>query len=107
MAVYVDDAVWPWRGQMWCHLLADDLEELHVFAARIGMRRTWFQCPPKASRPHYDLNTSRRAVAVRLGAIEVDRRQTRELARELHRQWLAQRTPPGTQPCLFDAPGGS
>lgn len=28
MAVYVDDAVWPWRGQLWCHLLADSLDEI-------------------------------------------------------------------------------
>ena len=59
-----------------CHLISDSsLEELHEFAARIGMRRVWFQAPPRASIPHYDLNDKRRAHAVRLGAIEVDRRE--------------------------------
>ena len=34
MAVYVDDALWQWHGLRWCHLLADDIDELHRFAAR-------------------------------------------------------------------------
>ena len=37
MAVYVDDAFWPWQGLKWCHLLADDLDELHRFAASLGI----------------------------------------------------------------------
>ena len=28
VAVYVDDAIWDWRGLKWCHLLADDMNEL-------------------------------------------------------------------------------
>ena len=27
MAVYVDDAIWHWKGRKWCHLLADDEAE--------------------------------------------------------------------------------
>lgn len=72
-------------------MLADGLDELHEFGQRIGMRRAWFQEPPKASRPHYDLNESRRAVAVRYGAIEIDRRQTVELSRALLLKWQQQR----------------
>ena len=34
MAVYVDDAIWHWKGRKWCHLLADDEAELHRFAHR-------------------------------------------------------------------------
>lgn len=52
-----------------CHLVADTLAELHAFAARIGMRRTWFQ--DHRFLPHYDLVASRRAAAVSLGAVEV------------------------------------
>lgn len=37
-------------------------------AARIGLKREWFQ--PKSS-PHYDLTASRRGRAVRAGAIEL------------------------------------
>ena len=73
-----------------CHLVTDgDLEELHAFAARIGMKREWFQGPGKASHPHYDLTPARRARAVALGAQEVDRRRFVEIMRE----WRAKNRP--------------
>ena len=51
---------------VWCHLATDGpFEELHEFAARLGLRRAWFQ------RDHYDLPAHRRAAAVALGAHEV------------------------------------
>ena len=34
VAVYVDDAMWRWVGNRWCHLMADEDGELHRFAAR-------------------------------------------------------------------------
>lgn len=76
MAVYVDEAVWEWKGQKWCHLLADSLDELHTFAKQIGLKKAWFQEPPKTKYPHYDINESRRLVAIKKGAIEIDRRNT-------------------------------
>ncbi len=58
------------RGKESCHLIAaGDLEELHAFAKRLGLRREWFQ--GRASWPHYDLTPSKRAKAVALGAFEV------------------------------------
>ncbi|HVX53052.1 DUF4031 domain-containing protein, partial [Nocardioides sp.] len=34
MALLVDDATWPGRGRLWCHLVSDSsFEELHAFAA--------------------------------------------------------------------------
>ena len=68
MAVYVDDAFWPWQGLKWCHLLADDIDELHQFAARLGIHRTSYQGPPKTSAPHYDLTGFERKRAMALGA---------------------------------------
>lgn len=73
MSVYVDECiVWPGAKGIFakgsCHLTADTLEELHAFAAKIGMRRSWFQDHKLC--PHYDLTPARRAVAVKLGAIE-------------------------------------
>ena len=79
MTVYVDALNdWGWRLGPSCHLLADTDEELHEFAARIGMKRAWFQ--PK-STPHYDLTASRREKAVKLGAREVTRGELRALIR--------------------------
>ena len=54
MTVYLDDWRQPARlgpvDDRWSHLVADTDEELHAFAARLGMRREWFQ--HKAGRPH-------------------------------------------------------
>ena len=57
---------------LWCHMVSDrSVEELHAFAAEIGLRREWFQDGP---RPHYDLRPSTRRLAVAKGAEEVDAR---------------------------------
>lgn len=84
MAIFVDRLTnWGWvmRGRkvQSCHMFTDsvDLEELHLFALRIGMRRAWFQ--PHRIAPHYDLTPSRARAAVQLGAIEVDRRQASDI----------------------------
>lgn len=86
MAIYVDRLEsWGWkmRGRVVqsCHMFCDsaDLKELHAFAERIGMKRAWFQDHRVA--PHYDLTPARRARAVALGAIEVDRRRASEIWR--------------------------
>lgn len=78
MSVYVDplfehggSRTFRWTRS--CHMYADTLEELHVMAAAIGMKRAWFQNKPRL--PHYDLVPARRAAAVKLGAIEHTRQQ--------------------------------
>jgi Protein of unknown function (DUF4031) len=73
MAVYVDDAIWDWQGRKWCHLLADDIDELHRFALKLGVHRTSYQGPPKTAAPHYDLTAFERSRAIALGAIACDR----------------------------------
>jgi hypothetical protein len=46
----------------WCHMATDsDLEELHQMAARLGLRRVWFQNTP--THPHYDLTPGKRAAS--------------------------------------------
>lgn len=75
MAVYVDDAIWRWAGRKWCHLLADDTDELHRFAAQLGIHRALYQGPPKTSAPHYDITGLERDRALRLGAVPCSREQ--------------------------------
>jgi hypothetical protein len=72
MAVYVDDAFcgdWgKWTGGG--HMQADSLDELHAFAARLGLKREWFQSRPnRPETDHYDLTCSRRDTAILAGAI--------------------------------------
>jgi Protein of unknown function (DUF4031) len=75
MAVYVDDAIWHWAGRRWCHLMADDLAELHGFAAKLGLHRSSYQGPPKTAAPHYDITAFERDRAVRLGAVACSRHE--------------------------------
>lgn len=72
MPVFVDDEQIPWRGRVWCHLVADSLAELHEFAQRLGLRQAWFQS--KSVYPHYDVTLTVRDKALALGATMGDRR---------------------------------
>lgn len=83
MTVWVDDARIPARvGRVygrWSHLTADTVEELHQFADRLGLQRSWFQrCKRVCAKPgvpcphwHYDLVDARRAAAIALGAVPI------------------------------------
>lgn len=73
MSVYVDDMRAPYGRMVMCHMLADTDEELHAMAARIGVQRKWHQ-KPGTPHSHYDICLSKRAKAVKAGALEIDRR---------------------------------
>ncbi len=80
MTVYVNVPIWERHGRLWCHLLGDDEQELHAFAAAIGCPRGRYQQRP--ARPwvdHYDIDEQRRRLALRHGAIELTRREVCEL----------------------------
>jgi Protein of unknown function (DUF4031) len=83
MPVYIDQAIWEWRGLKWAHLLADDTDELHRFAARLGIHRTSYQGPPKTSIPHYDLTGFERRRAIAWGAIACSRDEIVAVVRRL------------------------
>jgi hypothetical protein len=81
MAILVDpifDFPGPNGHNRWSHMGSDDhseagLAELHALAARIGLKRSWFQDKPY--HKHYDVTPSKRALAVKAGAIEVSQRE--------------------------------
>jgi hypothetical protein len=97
MSVYVDKARYHFRGYVMCHMVADSLEELHAMADKIGMERRWFQTPPKASHPHYDVPEDRRDAAVALGAIEVSQRTALHYAARLGLEWALSKNDTGRQ----------
>lgn len=71
MSVYVDELntyETKLRYKVWCHMTADSEDELHAMADLIGLKREWFQA--RTRTPHYDLVPSKRALAVKHGAIE-------------------------------------
>ena len=75
----------------WCHMTADNEQELRAFARRIGLRVEWIQHPGTPD-VHFDLVPPRRARAVQLGAKEITRveavemRRRRRLQLEAHSQ---------------------
>lgn len=80
--VYIDQlkpciptSIWPYDKA--CHLMADSLEELHEFAARLGLKRAYFQNHSRL--PHYALTVGNHYKALKMGAVLVDHHKVRDL----------------------------
>jgi Protein of unknown function (DUF4031) len=108
MTIYVDDIRIPARvgrvSARWSHLSAgpfDDLAELHEFAARIGLRRSWFQAKGWP-RDHYDVTDSKRAEAIAAGAVPIT---WRDLGAQIVRARRAWKTASGGLVCTRTADG--
>lgn len=78
MTVYVDDMRAPFGRMIMCHMLADSDDELHAMADKIGVSRRWHQ-KPGTSKSHYDIALSKRALAIKAGAVEIGPREVGEL----------------------------
>lgn len=60
----IDPPAWPAHGRLWSHLVSDtSFEELHSFAARVGIPRRGFE------GDHYDIPEERYAAVVAAGAV--------------------------------------
>ena len=94
-AVYVDDPIWEWRGLRWAHLLADDTDDLHRFAAALGIHRTSYQGPPRTSVPHYDLTAYERRRALAHGAIACSREEIVAVVRRMRSSCATRGAEPG------------
>ena len=58
------------------HLVCKNVDELHVFAKKIGLKRSWYQYQYHHRHPHYDLTTHHKMeIAVQNGAVVVTSRQ--------------------------------
>jgi hypothetical protein len=75
MTVLIDEPIWWQHGRRWSHLVSDrDLQELHDFAAEMGIPRRGFH------GDHYDVPEEYYDDAVALGAVPTP---ARELVRRL------------------------
>lgn len=94
MAVYVDHMRAPYGRMRMCHMFADTTEELHAMADQIGVKRRWCQYPG-TYKEHYDICLSKRALAVKAGAIEITWNELGQMLRERRaRTTNPQPTPP-------------
>jgi hypothetical protein len=66
------------------HLIADSKNELHTFAASIGLKRCWFQNKKGKNHPHYDI-TSQNIInrALNNGALRVSSKQIIEILKNI------------------------
>lgn len=74
MTVYVDDMRAPYRGMKMCHMAADSTQELLEMADKIGVQRKWIQYAA-TWKEHFDICLSKRALAIKEGAQEIDTRE--------------------------------
>jgi hypothetical protein len=54
-----------WRHGEGCHMVADSLRELHMFAGKLKLGPSWFQ------GSYYFLTPTKRRMAIRAGATEL------------------------------------
>lgn len=102
MAVYVDDMRAQFGRMVMCHMLADSTAELLEMADRIGVARKWIQ-HAGTPREHFDIALSKRAQAVKLGAVEITWRQSCEIVRRRREAATKAATTPGRRcACLAD-----
>lgn len=80
MPVYVDDMRASYGRMIMCHMIADTHDELIDMAIRIGVQTRWIQYP-NTPREHFDISLSKRALAVKSGAIEITWRQCAAMSR--------------------------
>jgi hypothetical protein len=87
--VYVDSMRARYGRMVMCHMVADTTEELLAMADRIGIQRRWLQ-DAGTPREHFDVSLSKRAKALRCGAVEIG---MRDLAHVLNRKRRAEPHP--------------
>ncbi|MFG6080425.1 DUF4031 domain-containing protein [Paracoccus litorisediminis] len=80
MSVYVDDMRASVGRMRMCHMMADTTDELIAMADLIGVERRWLQYGGTI-REHFDIAMSKRAAAIREGAIKVSSRDLGHLMR--------------------------
>lgn len=82
MAVYIDNFNAKFGNMVMCHMIADTTEELLAMVDKIGVQRKWIQDAGTYSE-HFDICLSKKAKAIKHGAIEIN---FREYARKVNQR---------------------
>lgn len=84
MAVYVDDMRASLkvgnRTYVMCHMIADGEDELRAMAAAIGVQLRYHQYQG-TYKSHFDIALTKRALAVKRGALEITAQQVASMVR--------------------------
>jgi len=72
---------WPPKRGKWSHMVSDNLDDLHRFAAAIGVGFMYFSNKRGKNRPHYDVQEKHFDAARARGAILVESREIVRLLR--------------------------
>ena len=83
MTVYVDDFRAAFGRMVMCHMVADDQAELVSMARTIGVDPKWIQ-HPGTPKVHFDIALSKRALAVKAGAVEIEAKSLAAMVRRRH-----------------------
>lgn len=78
MAVYVDGMQAKFGRMVMCHMVADSTEELLEMVDKIGVQRRWIQYAG-TGREHFDISLTKKALAIKNGAIEASWHKAAEL----------------------------
>ena len=68
--IYIGKNEYRYKSMLMSHMTADTLLELHTMAKNIGINKRYFQ--NKNGQPLYGICKSRKNIALKLGAIEVN-----------------------------------
>lgn len=72
MPVYVGVPMWQYGRMIMCHMFATTDEELEEMRRKLRLKKEWEQKRRDSIGPHYDIAKSKRAQAIKLGAIPCD-----------------------------------
>lgn len=81
MPVYVDNMRTQYGRMVMCHMIADTTGELLAMVDAIGIQRKWIQ-DPGTPREHFDISMTKRAAAIKCGAIEITWRELAQRIRD-------------------------
>lgn len=88
MAVYIDNFPGKYRNMKMCHMVADTRKELLDMVDKIGVKREWIQDYDQP-REHFDISETKKKLAIRYGAVEINMREMAEKTSRRGTDWIA------------------